>query len=381
MPRVKRQYTCFKCHKLYTYETGTTLGNGIFAIGQGTSIRQAMVEGRNDNLAKLHPCKLRDNIFPDTTPDVTPMPEIPIIPEPEPLPLPVIPEPVKPTVTETIPGSHRQLPTLLKFLKVRVGKERRYLNIMLTGPAGTGKTTVAKAVADYLGLKFFAISVGPQSTKSDFFGYTDAYGKPVWTVIRDAYVNGGVLLIDEMDAATAGALTYLNAILANEVCAFPVSSDDTNKTNLEVKHAEFIVIAGTNTHGKGASSLYNSRVQLDGATLDRFVGINWQYDTDLERALYPEAFTASAFDPTEATDNAVHAFSRLPWGNFIWALRRATLELNLRLVYGTRKLQYGQSMLNAGIDRATVENAVLWFGVSPNEKALLLAKLTELGAK
>jgi hypothetical protein len=274
-------------------------------------------------------------------------------------------------------NAHRQMAKLIQFASIRAGKEQSFLNIMLVGPAGTGKTTAAAGVADFLGLTFRAISVGPQSTKSDFFGYTDAHGVPQWTVIRDAYVNGGVLLIDEMDAATAGAMTYLNSILANDKCSFPVGATADSKTQMFAKHKDLLIIAGTNTYGKGASNLYNSREQLDGATLDRFVGIDWDYDTDMEMRLVASHHSSSNPLLPEVKPAPVSLHASLPWVDFIFRLRRAQNDCGLRLIYGTRKIIYGAAMLDAGVSRAEVEAATVWFGVSDNEKQKLIVKMQE----
>jgi cobaltochelatase CobS len=47
----------------------------------------------------------------------------------------------------------------------------------------------------------------------------------------------------------------------------------------------FILLAGANTYGTGASRIYNGRNQLDGAFLNRWLTASIDYDTELERTL------------------------------------------------------------------------------------------------
>jgi MoxR-like ATPase len=255
-----------------------------------------------------------------------------------------------------IDGCHRQQADLIKTLSVRDFNGNR-LNVLLVGPAGTGKTTAAAKAADILGLNFYPLSVGPQTTKSDFFGFTDAHGRAVWTVIREAWTNGGVLLIDEMDTAT-GALTYMNAMLANDYVSFPSDIDTESKVTIVRKHKDFVVIAAANTYGKGANRMYTSRQALDMATLDRFIGIDWDYDTDFERKIGANS-------------------NQSAWVEYVWALRKHEAELSLRLVFGTRRIIQGCALLNAGFSLADTKEKTVWFGVSPDDKTKLKNRIGE----
>ncbi len=145
---------------------------------------------------------------------------------------------------------------------------------LMVGPAGTGKTTAGEQLADALDLPFYAISVGAQTTKSDFLGFIDASGVYRDTMFRRAYEGGGIFLVDEMDAGNANVLIVLNAALAGKMCAFP--------DKMVTRHKDFIAIAAANTYGMGANRVYVGRNQLDAATLDRFVPFDWPVDEVLE---------------------------------------------------------------------------------------------------
>ena len=165
---------------------------------------------------------------------------------------------------------HMQLPSLINM--VGAG-----LNVMLTGSAGSGKTHAATQVAEALGVKFYALSVGAQTSKSDIVGFVDAGGTYRTTPFRQAYEKGGVFVMDEIDAGNSNVLIQINSALSNGICSFP---------DKQVKaHKDFHFIATANTYGKGESMKYVGRNRLDAATLDRFTIIHWDIDEKVERAI------------------------------------------------------------------------------------------------
>lgn len=165
---------------------------------------------------------------------------------------------------------HKKLKQLIKLTSAN-------LNVLMVGMAGTGKTKGASQVAEALDLPFYCISVGSQTSKSDILGYQDANGNYVRTAFREAYENGGIFVMDEIDAGNSNVLIVLNSALANDICSFP--------DKMVKRHENFRFIATANTYGNGADRTYVGRNQLDGATLDRFVVLDWQIDEALERAL------------------------------------------------------------------------------------------------
>lgn len=197
--------------------------------------------------------------------------------EPTPAPKPIAKPPVSPVVTTAGKIQHAYFEALLRIVKAR-------RNSWLCGPAGSGKTTSASEVAKLLGLRFFAKSVGPQVTESSLLGYQDANGKTVRTQLREAFEHGGVFLLDEVDAASPAVLVVINALLANGEASFPDAVVE--------KHPDFVLIAGANTIGLGADRQYVGRQQIDAATLDRFVLLDWPYDPRIEAAAAGVAVSA-----------------------------------------------------------------------------------------
>jgi cobaltochelatase CobS len=224
------------------------------------------------------------------------------------------------------------------------------LNIMLVGPAGGGKTTGAAMVAKALDMKFGAMSLGPMTSKADFYGYKDATGEYHTTLLAQIVEQGGVMRLDEWDAAHAGCATYTNMLLANDEFATPVG--------MKRKHKDFILIAGANTFGQGADRLYIGRNQLDAATLDRFVIIDWDYDEGLEASLI------GITKPSPTFDNTLGGILEPDqWFTRVTAIRQAVETLKVRTVISPRATQHGVKLFAAGIGQTHVENMVIWKGM------------------
>ena len=169
---------------------------------------------------------------------------------------------------------HSAFLTVLNILK---SQKRIQKNIMLVGEAGSGKTHLANSIAEALGLKFYPMSVGLQTTKSDLLGFINAHGEYVTSPVREAFEKGGLLLLDEFDSTHAGVVTIINSLLANGHCSFP--------DQIIEKNENFICIVACNTYGHGANIDYVGRNRLDGATLDRFIVVDVSYDKQLEKKL------------------------------------------------------------------------------------------------
>ena len=148
---------------------------------------------------------------------------------------------------------------------------------MIVGPAGTGKSTAVEQISRELGLNFYMAN-RIQNT-FELLGFVDASGKYVTTQFYEAFVKGGLFLFDEVDASSPEALVTINAALSQGYMAFP------GQPNAIQMHPDFKVVCAGNTFGSGATLQYTGRNKLDAATLDRFMIIEWDYDTDLENKL------------------------------------------------------------------------------------------------
>lgn len=149
--------------------------------------------------------------------------------------------------------------------------------VFLTGPAGSGKNVLCKQVADALGLKFYFTNAVTQEYK--LTGFTDAMGNFQETQFYKAFTQGGVFMLDEMDASIPEVLVILNAAIANRYFDFPAP------IGYVEAHPDFRVIAAGNTVGHGADFEYVGRNQLDGASLDRFAVVRIDYSVQIENSV------------------------------------------------------------------------------------------------
>ena len=169
---------------------------------------------------------------------------------------------------EEIPGtvSHPQTAKIMACIK-------HDIPVYLVGPAGTGKSYTLKTIAHTLGMDFYSTNA-IQDVYTGLKGFIDAGGEYHETEFYKAFSNGGVFLIDEMDASIPEALTTINTAIANRFFEFPNGRIDA--------HPDFRIVAAGNTYGNGADELYTGRMVLDSASLDRFTVIKFDYDERVE---------------------------------------------------------------------------------------------------
>lgn len=165
---------------------------------------------------------------------------------------------------------HDKFDTVLKF----VANDEP---VFLTGPAGSGKNHLCKQIADALGLKFYFTNAVTQEYK--LTGFTDANGNYQPTQFYEAFKNGGLFMLDEMDASIPEVLVILNAAIANRYFDFPAP------IGYVEAHPDFRIIAAGNTTGHGADYEYVGRNQLDAASLDRFAIVPIDYSVTIENGM------------------------------------------------------------------------------------------------
>lgn len=240
--------------------------------------------------------------------------------------------------TPPIELAHEAFPQVFKTIQCD-------LNAMLIGPAGSGKTSIAEQVAKSMSIPFRF--TGAVDSPYKLTGFVDANGKTVRTAFRETYENGGLFLFDEVDASSAGAMMAFNAALANGRADFP--------DGVIERHKDFRCIAAANTFGRGADRIYVGRNALDGATLDRFVVIDFDYDEALETALAGEDMTS--------------------WVRRVQAIRKAVFKLKLRFVVSPRASIFGSRLLRAGMGQKMVEEMVIWKGMDKEARTKINAEV------
>lgn len=221
-----------------------------------------------------------------------------------------------------------------------------HIPVWLCGPSGTGKSKVAEQIAEVMKLNFRTSSVCTQTTKSDLLGYMSSSGLYVRTGFRECYENGGVYLLDEVDSGNPNVLLVLNNATSNGGCDFP---DGRIK-----KHKDFYLVAAGNTWGLGADRVYVGRVQIDGATLNRFAFINWDIDEDLEYTL-------------------AHSVGYGSWAKTVQSFRRKAKELKIRCLITPRDTIKGMNLLATGLDEDTVKGMCFLNPLDDDAKVRLCA--------
>lgn len=220
-------------------------------------------------------------------------------------------------------------------------------HVLMVGPAGTGKSTIAEQAAEALGLESYSISLSPQTPASQLVGYMQATGEYVPSLFRKAYEQGGVFHFDEMDNAHPSVLAVINAALANGQMAFP--------DKMVKRHVDFRAVASANTYGRGADRKYVGRQAIDAATLDRFSVETIDVDESLENELCHSVGLES--DQVERVLK------------FVRKIRKNVAEHNMPLVISPRASVGMVRLLNAGRSWESAVEARVRRGMSDTEWA------------
>ena len=238
---------------------------------------------------------------------------------------------------------HRNSPLLEACLRANVPA-------YMYGEAGSSKSFAAEDMAVKYQLDFRAIPLSPSLMDSRLLGYNDANGNHVRTGFREIYERGGVFLFDEMDNANPSSLAVINDAIANRAAEFA----DGRVT----KHPDTRILAGGNTIGKGANSLYVGRNQLDAATLDRFAFVSWDIDDALERAIILGGDGAT---PIDITDGGVP--TKEEWVNRVQGFRDNLRKNGLRHVISMRAAVYGGRLIEEGVGVDHLDDMLIFKGM------------------
>jgi cobaltochelatase CobS len=218
---------------------------------------------------------------------------------------------------------------------------------MIVGPAGGGKTAACEQVATALGLPFY--SDGALTGKHELTGYKDGAGQYHTTPFRQAFEHGGVYLMDELDRSDSSVPLVMNSALANGFMAFP------DRAGPVRRHADFVPLVAANTFGRGADRLYVGANQLDGATTDRTVALNWDYDEVLERAL--------------TGDDA--------WVSYVQAARASAWKHKVRHIISPRASMGGAALRRVGLPFDLVTEAAIWKGLDAEQRNRIIADIPD----
>ena len=243
-------------------------------------------------------------------------------------------------------------PIFERVLRLSVEASRRKkLGVLLVGPAGCGKTHLCEQVAKALGDEYAAIHGSAGASESALTGWLLPSDGGKFEYVPAPFVSGyergnTTFCLDEIDAFDANMLLVANGAIANGHMHIAHRRDNPVVTRGD----GFKIIATANTFGTGANPMYSGRNALDAATLDRFIVIEIDYDTELEREI------GLANGLTEEQCVA------------IWSLRDRVRANNLRRSVSTRAFEKVAIMLAAG-DTFDAAMATLVVGWTNDEKS------------
>jgi len=233
---------------------------------------------------------------------------------------------------------HEKLPDILTMLANNIP-------VMLTGPAGSGKNYSLEQAAQALEIPFYYTGAITQEYK--LTGFIDAGGRYHETEFYKAFKNGGLFMLDEVDASSPETLVILNGAIANRYFDFP---------NGRIQaHENFRIACAGNTYGTGADMIYVGRNVLDGATLDRFAVIKMDYDLNIEKQLCPDQ---EFFD-------------------FVQAVRKTVFKTKLRHIVGMRASINGYRSLMAGMSKQFIIESILLKGLGIDDINVLMTNLED----
>lgn len=231
---------------------------------------------------------------------------------------------------------HSEFENILKIVD-------KNIPLMLTGPAGSGKNFTLEQTAKALGLEFYFTNAITQEYK--LTGFIDANGSYHETEFFKAFTKGGLFFLDEVDASCPESLLILNSAIANKYFDFPIGR--------YTAHEDFRVVCAGNTYGTGADMVYVGRNVLDGATLDRFVVLQFDYDEKVERSL--------------AYDDELY--------NFIVKLREAIQNASLRYIVSMRATINASKLLEIEVDKDTIVRDVIVKSMSKDDLNIIIKKM------
>lgn len=188
----------------------------------------------------------------------------------------------KPIVFESggkrLPAISGQHQSFNRFFALCQMQPQTRLHVLLIGPASSGKTSAAIKYAELIGKELFSQPLS--LSVADVLGFVGPNGNRVETEFTRAWISGSPFLWDEISMSMPDAVGALNAALANGFASIP------GLGNIPMTPG-FLCIAGDNSD-TGANQEYGARSLLDGATLDRFVRLDWQIDPMIEASLAGE---------------------------------------------------------------------------------------------
>jgi len=244
-------------------------------------------------------------------------------------------------------GCHPETPKMLAKLSNHTSHHDR--NLYIYGPAGTGKTTLGIKLAELLGVKLHM--QGTAMSKYDLMGFKLPSGEVVKTAFVDAWTNGGLIILDDIDRSDPKALSSLNAATANGTLDLSHAG-----LGLVPRHKECYIVATGNTAMLGQTSQYSAASKQDGAFRDRFTFACLELDEAFEMEVCPNK----------------------QWTKRVQKIRAACRELGGKVeqnVLATMRASIQGASLLPDLPQDDVEESVIFKGAGDDVKSLVYGKV------
>jgi MoxR-like ATPase len=198
-----------------------------------------------------------------------------------------MPEPTE--IAQFINSSNQIKPNELHISDIKwkylIRNVMRGKNIMMTGPAGSGKTMAANCVANALHREFFYFNLGatqdPRSTLigNTHFNPTDGTVFAQSLFVKAIQTENAIILLDELSRAHPEAWNILMTVLDQGQRYLRLDEDKDTKTVAVAEGVSFIATANI-------GSEYTATRAMDRALLDRFIIVEMEaLDESMEYAL------------------------------------------------------------------------------------------------
>lgn len=146
--------------------------------------------------------------------------------------------------------------------------------VLMSGPTGSGKSSLVKYVCAKLGAPFIRINMSADIESAALFGQLVVRdGATVWEdgPITEAVRHGGVCLIDEWELMPPEISMGLQNLLEDDGYLYLKEMPGTSEEKTITPHKNFRIICAGNTVGQGDDSgSFTGTMVQNSATLDRF---------------------------------------------------------------------------------------------------------------